>query len=79
PVHPVPSTQGGRGVLCLLGYTEEVGEGLQFPEGTPSPDLSRVAAVTADLLVLRGEIDLLLANQHPNPQFFTDILEGKDE
>ncbi|NWR65626.1 RNF31 ligase, partial [Bucorvus abyssinicus] len=69
---------GARGVLRLLGYTEESGEGLSFPEGVPTPHLPRVAAVTADVLLLRAELDLLLANQHPNPQFFTHILEGPE-
>ncbi|NWR94485.1 RNF31 ligase, partial [Furnarius figulus] len=70
---------GGRGVLQLLGYTEESGEGLSFPPELEGPDHPRVASVTADVLVLRAEIDLLLANQHPNPQFFTEILLGEDE
>ncbi|NXW26264.1 RNF31 ligase, partial [Circaetus pectoralis] len=71
--------QGGRGVLRLLGYTEETGEGLSFPPGVGAPHGPRVAAVTADVLLLRAELDLLLANQHPNPQFFTEILAGGAE
>ncbi|NWI49653.1 RNF31 ligase, partial [Calyptomena viridis] len=70
---------GGRGVLRLLGYTEESGEGLSFPPEVEGPDPPRVASVTADVLVLRAEMDLLLANQHTNPQFFTQILMGGDE
>ncbi|KAM6421642.1 LOW QUALITY PROTEIN: E3 ubiquitin-protein ligase RNF31 [Rhynochetos jubatus] len=72
----VGAVQGGRGVLRLLGYTEETGEGLSFPPGEGAPHGPRVAAVTADVLLLRAELDLLLANQHPNPQFFTNILAG---
>ncbi|XP_074991375.1 E3 ubiquitin-protein ligase RNF31 [Calonectris borealis] len=75
----VGAVQGGRGVLRLLGYTEETGEGLSFPPGAGAPHGPRVAAVTADVLLLRAELDLLLANQHPNPQFFTDILAGGAE
>ncbi|KAM6188354.1 E3 ubiquitin-protein ligase RNF31 [Sarcoramphus papa] len=70
----VGAIQGGRGVLRLLGYTEETGEGLSFPPEAGAPHAPRVAAVTADVLLLRAELELLLANQHPNPQFFTDIL-----
>ncbi|NWI86545.1 RNF31 ligase, partial [Pitta sordida] len=70
---------GGRGVLQLLGYTEESGEGLSFPADREGPDPPRVASVTADVLVLRAELDLLLANQHTNPQFFSEILLGGDE
>ncbi|XP_063178044.1 E3 ubiquitin-protein ligase RNF31 isoform X4 [Chroicocephalus ridibundus] len=75
----VGAIRGGRGVLRLLGYTEETGEGLSFPPGQGAPHGPRVAAVTADVLLLRAELDLLLANQHPNPQFFTDILAGGGE
>ncbi|KAM9258611.1 LOW QUALITY PROTEIN: E3 ubiquitin-protein ligase RNF31 [Morus bassanus] len=75
----VGAIQGGRGVLRLLGYTEETGEGLSFPPAAGAPHGPRVAAVTADVLLLRAELDLLLANQHPNPQFFTDILAGGTE
>ncbi|XP_065520439.1 E3 ubiquitin-protein ligase RNF31-like [Lathamus discolor] len=63
----------------LLGYTAEGGPGLSFPPEVPAPHGPRVAAVTADVLVLRRELELLLANQHPNPHFFTDILKGDDE
>ncbi|XP_071657521.1 E3 ubiquitin-protein ligase RNF31 isoform X5 [Patagioenas fasciata] len=75
----VGAMQGGRAVLRLLGYTHESPEGLGFPPGAVAPDVPRVAAVTAELLLLRMEIDLLLANQHPNPQFFTQMLLGSEE
>ncbi|KAM6106952.1 LOW QUALITY PROTEIN: E3 ubiquitin-protein ligase RNF31 [Phoenicopterus ruber ruber] len=75
----VGAVQGGRGVLRLLGYTEETGEGMSFPPEVGAPHGPRVAAVTADVLLLRAELDLLLANKHPNPQFFTDILAGGAE
>ncbi|XP_065520435.1 LOW QUALITY PROTEIN: E3 ubiquitin-protein ligase RNF31-like [Lathamus discolor] len=71
--------QGAREVLMLLGYTAEGGPGLSFPPEVSAPHGPRVAAVTADVLVLRRELELLLANQHPNPHFFTDILKGDDE
>ncbi|XP_056368656.1 E3 ubiquitin-protein ligase RNF31 isoform X3 [Oenanthe melanoleuca] len=75
----VGAIQGGRDVLKLLGYTEESGEGLSFPPPPQRPHPPRVATVTADVLVLRAELDLLQANQHPNPQFFTQILLGQGE
>lgn len=75
----VDAMRGGRAVLKLLGYTCESPEGLGFPPGCVGPDVGRVAAVTAELLLLRTEIDLLLANQHPNPQFFTQMLVGSEE
>ncbi|XP_053909093.1 LOW QUALITY PROTEIN: E3 ubiquitin-protein ligase RNF31-like, partial [Cuculus canorus] len=75
----VGAIQGGRRVLGLLGYTEQTGEGLSFPPDVEAPHGPRVASVTADVLLLRAEIDLLLANQHPNPHFFTDLLEQRAE
>ncbi|XP_053824621.1 E3 ubiquitin-protein ligase RNF31 [Vidua chalybeata] len=75
----VGAIQGGREVLKLLGYTEESGEGLSFPPPPHGPHPPLVAAVTADVLVLRAELDRLLLNQHPNPHFFTQILLGEDE
>ncbi|XP_058709170.1 E3 ubiquitin-protein ligase RNF31 isoform X2 [Poecile atricapillus] len=71
--------QGGRAVLKLLGYTEESGEGLSFPPPPAAPLPHRVAAVTADVILLRAELELLALNQHPNPQFFTQILLGEEE
>ncbi|XP_064359403.1 E3 ubiquitin-protein ligase RNF31 isoform X2 [Dromaius novaehollandiae] len=75
----VGAVRGGRAVLRLYGYTEETGDGLSFAPGVAAPHGPRVAAVTADVLLLRAELDLLLANKHPNPQFFTAILEGCPE
>ncbi|XP_068777960.1 E3 ubiquitin-protein ligase RNF31 isoform X2 [Struthio camelus] len=75
----VGAIQGGRAVLRLYGYTEETGDGLSFAAGAAAPHGPRVAAVTADVLLLRAELDLLLANKHPNPQFFTPFLEGRPE
>ncbi|XP_074746204.1 uncharacterized protein LOC141952533 isoform X3 [Strix uralensis] len=57
----VDAVQGGRGVLWLLGYTEETGKGLSFPPGVGSPQIPRVATVTADVLLLCAELNLLLA------------------
>ncbi|XP_068854560.1 E3 ubiquitin-protein ligase RNF31-like [Aphelocoma coerulescens] len=75
----VGAIQGGRSVLRLLGYTQESGEGLSFPPPPAGPQRPLVAAVTAEVLLLRAELDLLLQNRHPNPQFFTEILLGGDE
>ncbi|XP_009076944.1 PREDICTED: E3 ubiquitin-protein ligase RNF31, partial [Acanthisitta chloris] len=69
--------KGGVGVLQLLGYSEQTGEGLRFPPSSEGPHGPHVASVTADVMVLRAELDLL--NQHPNPQFFTEILVGAEE
>ncbi|XP_074713017.1 uncharacterized protein LOC141938267 [Strix uralensis] len=72
----VDAVQGDWGVLQLLGHTEETRKGLSFPPGAGSPQIPHVATITANVLLLRAERDLLLANQHLNPEFFTDVLAG---
>lgn len=52
--------QGGRDVLRLYGYTEELPDGLSFPEKQEDPDEHQVAAVTLEVLLLRTELNLLL-------------------
>ena len=48
-------------MLQLLGYTEETGKELNFSPGVGGPQIPRVATVTADVLLLCAELDLLLA------------------
>ncbi|XP_071432111.1 E3 ubiquitin-protein ligase RNF31-like [Pithys albifrons albifrons] len=73
------SHPGGSGGPSAFGVHGGVRGGAELPPELECPDPPRVASVTADVLVLRAEIDLLLANQHPNPQFFTEILLEEDE
>lgn len=58
---PFSVWQGGRAVLRLYGYTEEREDGLSFPDEELEPQAARVAAVTAEVLLLRTEVNLLLA------------------
>ncbi|XP_025048598.1 E3 ubiquitin-protein ligase RNF31 [Alligator sinensis] len=75
----VDAIQGGRAVLRLYGYTEEREDGLSFPDEELEPQAARVAAVTAEVLLLRTEVNLLLANSHPCPKIFQDVLDGAKE
>ncbi|XP_067389169.1 LOW QUALITY PROTEIN: E3 ubiquitin-protein ligase RNF31 [Emydura macquarii macquarii] len=75
----VDAVQGGRDVLRLYGYTEQQPDGLSFPEGLAEPDGWRVASVTVDVVLLRAELNLLLSNNHPNPEMLQEILQGGQE
>ncbi|XP_065270615.1 E3 ubiquitin-protein ligase RNF31 [Emys orbicularis] len=75
----VDAIQGGRDVLRLYGYTEQQPDGLSFAEGLEEPDARRVASVTVDVVLLRAELNLLLSNNHPNPDILQGMLEGGQE
>ncbi|XP_074975051.1 E3 ubiquitin-protein ligase RNF31 isoform X1 [Caretta caretta] len=75
----VDAIQGGRDVLRLYGYTEQQSDGLSFAEGLEEPDARRVASVTVDVVLLRAELNLLLSNNHPNPDILQGMLQGGQE
>ncbi|KAM9120774.1 E3 ubiquitin-protein ligase RNF31 [Pangshura tecta] len=75
----VDAIQGGRDVLRLYGYTEQQPDGLSFAEGLEEPDARRVASVTVDVVLLRAELNLLLSNNHPNPDTLQRMLQGGQE
>ncbi|XP_018589493.1 E3 ubiquitin-protein ligase RNF31 isoform X2 [Scleropages formosus] len=80
----VDAIAGGRAVLCLYGYTNQQPDGLSFPDDVIEPDTGKVAAVTLEVMTLRMELDLLIKDVHPHPEFFERIipslgLEEKDE
>uniref|UniRef100_A0A665VCA3 Uncharacterized protein n=1 Tax=Echeneis naucrates TaxID=173247 RepID=A0A665VCA3_ECHNA len=56
----VDAIQGGRGVLCLYGYSNQQPDGLSFPDDVTDPDVGRVAAVTLEVMSLRMELELLI-------------------
>uniref|UniRef100_A0A665VBU3 Uncharacterized protein n=1 Tax=Echeneis naucrates TaxID=173247 RepID=A0A665VBU3_ECHNA len=58
----VDAIQGGRGVLCLYGYSNQQPDGLSFPDDVTDPDVGRVAAVTLEVMSLRMELELVLHN-----------------
>ncbi|XP_042327873.1 E3 ubiquitin-protein ligase RNF31 [Sceloporus undulatus] len=74
----VDTIQGGRDVLRLYGYSKEQTDGLCFPEHLQEPDTLRVASITADVMMLRAELNLLLSDNHPNPLVLQELMQGGD-
>ncbi|XP_053507578.1 E3 ubiquitin-protein ligase RNF31 isoform X2 [Ictalurus furcatus] len=70
----VDAIHGGRAVLCLYGYTNQQADGLSFPEDVTEPDVAKVAAVTLEVMSLRTELDMLIKDTHPHPEFFERII-----
>ncbi|XP_053330126.1 E3 ubiquitin-protein ligase RNF31 [Spea bombifrons] len=61
----VDAIEGGRIVLSLYGYSCALPDGLSFPDSVQEPDLATVAEVTADVIILHHELNLLISNSHP--------------
>ncbi|XP_072219676.1 E3 ubiquitin-protein ligase RNF31 isoform X2 [Leuresthes tenuis] len=70
----VDAIQGGRAVLCLYGYSNQQADGLSFPDDVTDPDVGRVAAVTLEVMSLRMELDMLIKEAHPHPEFYERII-----
>ncbi|XP_028988085.1 E3 ubiquitin-protein ligase RNF31 isoform X2 [Betta splendens] len=70
----VDAIQGGRSVLCLYGYSNQQPDGLSFPDDVMDPDVGRVAAVTLEVMSLRMELEMLIKEAHPHPEFYERII-----
>ncbi|XP_028329514.1 E3 ubiquitin-protein ligase RNF31 isoform X1 [Gouania willdenowi] len=70
----VDAIQGGRAVLCLYGYSNQLADGLSFPDDIMDPDVGRVAAVTLEVMSLRMELEMLIKEAHPHPEFYERII-----
>ncbi|KAM4552658.1 E3 ubiquitin-protein ligase RNF31 isoform 2-T2 [Odontesthes bonariensis] len=70
----VDAIQGGRAVLCLYGYSNQQADGLSFPDDVTDPDVGRVAAVTLEVMSLRMELEMLIKEAHPHPEFYVRII-----
>ncbi|KAF3698853.1 E3 ubiquitin-protein ligase RNF31 [Channa argus] len=70
----VDAIQGGRAVLCLYGYSNQQPDGLSFPDDVTDPDVGRVAAVTLEVMSLRMELEMLIKEGHPHPEFYERII-----
>ncbi|XP_061586901.1 E3 ubiquitin-protein ligase RNF31-like [Cololabis saira] len=70
----VDAMQGGRAVLCLYGYSDQQPDGLSFPEEVTDPDVGKVAAVTLEVMSLRMELEMLIKETHPHPEFYERII-----
>ncbi|XP_061551005.1 E3 ubiquitin-protein ligase RNF31 isoform X1 [Phycodurus eques] len=70
----VDAIQGGRAVLCLYGYSSQKPDGLSFPDDVSDPDVGKVAAVTLEVMSLRMELEMLIKETHPHPEFYERII-----
>ncbi|XP_037314354.2 E3 ubiquitin-protein ligase RNF31 isoform X2 [Pungitius pungitius] len=70
----VDAIQGGRAVLCLYGYSNQLADGLSFPDDVTDPDVGCVAAVTLEVMSLRIELEMLIKEAHPHPDFYERII-----
>ncbi|XP_075871631.1 E3 ubiquitin-protein ligase RNF31 [Nelusetta ayraudi] len=70
----VDAIQGGRTVLRLYGYSHQQADGLSFPEDVLDPDVGRVASVTLEVMSLRMELEMLIKETHPHPEFYEGII-----
>ncbi|CAL8278660.1 unnamed protein product [Lota lota] len=70
----VDAIQGGRAVLCLYGYSNQQLDGLSFPDDVVEPDVGQVARVTLEVMSLRMELDMLIKEVHPHPEFYERII-----
>ncbi|XP_076018488.1 E3 ubiquitin-protein ligase RNF31 [Genypterus blacodes] len=70
----VDAIQGGRAVLCLYGYSNQLPDGLSFPNDVTDPDVGRVAAVTLEVMSLRMELEMLIKEAHSHPEFYERII-----
>ncbi|XP_048866204.1 LOW QUALITY PROTEIN: E3 ubiquitin-protein ligase RNF31 [Brienomyrus brachyistius] len=70
----VDAISGGRAVLCLYGYTNQQPDGLSFPDDVIEPDITKVAAITVEVMTLRMELDMLIKDSHPHPEFFERVI-----
>ncbi|KAG8455389.1 hypothetical protein GDO86_001545 [Hymenochirus boettgeri] len=72
----VDAIEGGRLVLSLYGYSQSLPDGLSFPDSVEEPNVQNVAAVTADVIILHHELNLLISNTHPHQEEATKELLG---
>lgn len=47
-------------MLCLYGYTNQLPDGLSFPDDVAEPDVTRVAEVAVEVMMFRTELDMLV-------------------
>ena len=62
--------------MHMMGYTEQRGDGVAFPEGS-EPDHAKILELVGDIILGRKELELYLAGTHPYPQFIEEYLNQK--
>lgn len=53
--------------MKLMGYTEDIQDGLQFPNSAQTDD-DQLLHLLADITCGKRELDAYLTNYHPNPE-----------
>ena len=74
----VDNIRGSRLILKQLGYSDEVNDGLAFPQSVAIPDKQVVQLVTSDVILLKYELAMFLNKQHPSPQAIMLHLQIRD-
>ena len=59
--------QGGRDIMKLMGYTEDIQDGLQFPNSVQTNE-GQLIRLLADIMCGKRELDAYLTNYHPFPE-----------
>ena len=53
----VDCMEGARDILTAIGYSERTENAMQFPESVMQPDMRRLCAVAAELLMAKLEVE----------------------
>ncbi|XP_067651043.1 E3 ubiquitin-protein ligase RNF31-like isoform X2 [Haliotis asinina] len=61
----VDALRGGRDLMKLMGYTQEIEDGLFFPE-PEEPNLDQTANMVADIILAKKQMEMYLSGVHPN-------------
>jgi len=56
----------------MLGYTEEIQDGISYPD--TDPDIDTVSKLTADIIILRAELLAYMDARHPHPASLNSVL-----
>ena len=59
--------------MQMMGYTEDRGDGVAFPEGS-EPNHAKILELVGDIILGRKELELYLAGTHPYPQLIEEHL-----
>ena len=60
----VSGLAGSRDILFQMGYTENIQDGVSFPEDVKEPNVEMLKDMAADLFLARYEIEALMAQTH---------------
>lgn len=64
---------GGRDIMKLMGYTEDIQDGLQFPNSGQTNE-EQLYRLLADIMCGKRELDAYLTNYHPYPERVENLL-----